>query len=79
VGVADLEAALRDAQERLSRAMAALAPKHRGGEMEEFRAARKAALQAERNLAGAKGEEYAVPVVSGLLGYRCALAVPPPK
>jgi len=30
--------------------------------MEEFRAAREAVLQAERNLAAAKGEEYAVPV-----------------
>jgi hypothetical protein len=30
--------------------------------MEEFRAAREAVLQAERNLAAAKGEEYAVAV-----------------
>ena len=30
--------------------------------MEEFRAARTAVLQAERNLAAAKGEEYVVPI-----------------
>jgi len=62
VGVPDLETALREARERQSRATAALAPKHRGGEVEEFRAAREAVLQAERKLAAAKGEEYAVPV-----------------
>jgi hypothetical protein len=62
VGIAELETALREAQARQSRAIAALAPKHRGGEMEEFRAARTAVLQAERNLAAAKGEEYVVPI-----------------
>ena len=62
MGIVDLETALREARERQSRAMAALASKHRGGEMEEFRAAREAVLQAERNLAAVKGEEYAVPV-----------------
>jgi hypothetical protein len=62
VGIAGLETALREAQARQSRAVAALAPKHRGGEMEEFSAACNAVLQAERNLATAKGEEYAVPI-----------------
>jgi hypothetical protein len=62
VGVVDLETALCEAQARQSRAFAALAPKHRGGEMEEFYAACNAVLQAERDLAAAKGEEYAVPV-----------------
>ena len=62
VSIIDLETALRDAQARQSKAIAALAPKHRGGEVEEFNAARTAVLQAERNLAAAKREEYAVPI-----------------
>ena len=62
MGVADLETALREARERESRAVSAFAPKHGGDEMEEFRAAREAVLQAERNLSAAKGEEYAVPL-----------------
>jgi hypothetical protein len=60
--IPELETALREAQERASRAAKALAPKHRGSEVEEFRAARDAVLQAERNLAAPKGEPYAVPV-----------------
>jgi hypothetical protein len=62
VGIPDLETALREAQARQSRALAALRRKHRGGEREEFHAACNAVLDAERNLAAAKGEEYAVPV-----------------
>jgi hypothetical protein len=62
VGIDDLESALRQAKARQSKAIAALAPKHRAGEVEEFNAARTAVLQAERNLAAAKGEEYAVPI-----------------
>jgi hypothetical protein len=62
VGISDLETALREAEARQSKAIAALAPKHRGGEVEEFKAAHIAVLQAERNLAAAKGEEYAVPI-----------------
>lgn len=54
----DLEAALREAQAAQSRAVAALARR----EMEEVRAACDAVLQAERNLAAAKGEAYAVPI-----------------
>jgi hypothetical protein len=60
--IPELETALCEAQERASRAAKALVPKHRGGEVEEFRAARDAVLQAERNLAAAKGEPYAVAV-----------------
>ena len=60
--IPELETALREAQERASRAAKALAPKHRGGEVEELTAARDAVLQAERHLAAAKGEPYAVPV-----------------
>lgn len=62
MGIPKLETALHKAQSRQLKAIAALAPKHRGGEAEEFNAARTAVLQAERNLAAAKGEEYAVPI-----------------
>lgn len=60
--IAKLETALHEAQARQSKAIAALAPKHRGGEVEEFNAARTAVLEAERNLAAAKGEEHAIPI-----------------
>ncbi|HET9282702.1 MAG TPA: hypothetical protein VFR24_12140 [Candidatus Angelobacter sp.] len=59
MGIPELETTLREAQARQSRAIAALT---RGGEMEEVRAANTAMLQAERNLAAAKGEQYAVPI-----------------
>ncbi len=42
--------------------MKALAPKHKGGEVEEFKAATNAVLDAERALAAAKGEPYAVEI-----------------
>ena len=58
--LAELETALQEARERQRRAMKALAPKHKGGEVEEFRAASAAMLDAERALASAKGEQYAV-------------------
>src|SRR5215470_5377570 len=60
--ISNLQTVLREAQEREARALAALAPKHRGGEQEEFAAAHSAVLQAERDLAAAKGEPYAVPI-----------------
>jgi hypothetical protein len=60
--IPQLEDALRFAQERRTRASAALAPKHKGGEVEEFRDAQDALLKAERDLAAAKGEQYAVPI-----------------
>jgi hypothetical protein len=50
------------AQTRLDRAVRALAPKHKGGEFEEFAAAQEALLAAERSLAAAKGEPHAVPI-----------------
>jgi hypothetical protein len=55
-----LEDHLAAAQARHAAALAALAPKHRGGEFEEYRAARSALLEAERALAAARGEEHAV-------------------
>jgi hypothetical protein len=57
--VHDLEQQLKKAKERLERASVALAPKHKGGEWEEYRAAYQEVLRLERKLAAAKGEEYA--------------------
>jgi len=54
--------ALVSAQDRLSRAIKALAPKHKGGEMEEYLAAHSALLEAERALASKRGEPHAVPI-----------------
>jgi hypothetical protein len=54
--------ALTSAQKRLSLAVKALAPKHKGGEMEEYFSAHNALLEAERALASKQGEPYAVPV-----------------
>jgi hypothetical protein len=58
----ELEEQLSAARERLERAARALAPKHKGGEWEEFWAAHDAVLRLERELAAAKGEEHAVPI-----------------
>src|SRR5262245_3031305 len=60
--IAELEQKLAEAKERLAKALKALAPKHKGGEMEQFRAAHSVVLTLEREVAGAKGEEYAVPL-----------------
>ena len=60
--ISELETALGEAVERQKRAIKALASKHKGGETEEARAALEAVLAAERALAGAKGEQYAVPI-----------------
>ena len=57
----DLELKLGVANERLKRAMKALAPKHKGGEWEDYIAANKEVLRLERQLAAAKGDEYAEP------------------
>jgi hypothetical protein len=62
MSTSEVEAALRLAIQRRDRAMQALRPKHKGGEVEEFRSAEAAVMQAERDLAAAKGEEYAVPI-----------------
>ena len=58
----DLEKKLAFAHARLDAASAALAPKHKGGEWEEYRAAHEALLVAERELAASRNEEYAVPL-----------------
>jgi hypothetical protein len=58
----ELRIALDAANARLRRAVEALAPKHKGGEMAEYRAAHEAVLVAERGLAAALGEPYAVPL-----------------
>lgn len=60
--LAELETTLQEARERQRRAIKALAPKHKGGEDDEFRAATAAVLDAERALAAAKGEQYAVEI-----------------
>jgi hypothetical protein len=62
VSVTDLQSALKAAQMRLERAVQALAPKHKGGEREEFAAAQEALLAAERALAAAQNEPHAVPI-----------------
>lgn len=56
-----LEQYLSDAKDRFDKAGLALAPVHKGGEWAEYNAADTALLSAERELAAAKGEEYAVP------------------
>src|SRR6187402_3266008 len=58
----DLEQQLTAARARRDAAMKALAPKHEGGEWEEYRAAQAALLAAERALAAFKNEEHAVPL-----------------
>ena len=50
------------AREREQAAIEAMAPKHRGGEWEEYLAASEAVLRLERELAAARGEEHAVPL-----------------
>lgn len=59
--VPELEQCLKLAKERLNRAIAALAPKHKGGEWEEYRAADQEVLLIERRLAASEGEDYAEP------------------
>jgi hypothetical protein len=59
--IQNLERLLNLANKRFERASAALAPKHKGGESEEYRAAHKEVLSLERELAAKKGEEYAEP------------------
>jgi hypothetical protein len=54
-----LDEQLRSAKERLRRAIAALAPKHKGGEMEEYRDASANVLALERQAAAAVNDEYA--------------------
>lgn len=54
-----LEIQLAAANSRLQAAAAALAPRHKGGEWEEYRSAHHEVLKLERLLAAAQGEEYA--------------------
>ncbi|HEY5921768.1 MAG TPA: hypothetical protein VIV11_08860 [Kofleriaceae bacterium] len=58
----DLEQQLAAARARRDAAQKALASKHKGGEWDEYRAADKALLAAERELAAARNEEHAVPL-----------------
>lgn len=58
----EIERRLAAALERRRKAGIALAPKHKGGEWEEYCAADEAVLRLERELAAAKGEEYALPL-----------------
>ncbi len=58
----EIEKRLADARDGLERGIKALAPKHRGGEWEQYLAANEAVLRLERELAAAKGEEHAVPL-----------------
>jgi len=62
VSIPEIEERLTSARERLRRAAEALAPKHKGGEWEEYWASHEAVLRLERELAAAKGEEHAVPL-----------------
>jgi len=62
VTLAELETTLQEARERQRQAMKALAPQHKGGEVEEFEAATVAVHDAERALAAAKGEQYAMEI-----------------
>src|SRR5581483_7907491 len=56
-----VEKSLAEANRRLNAAIAVLARKHKGGEMEEFHAANQEVLRLERELAGSRHEPYAVP------------------
>ena len=56
-----IEKQLADANKRLKKAMAALAPKHKGGELEEFEAARTEVLLLERAAAASRDEPHAIP------------------
>lgn len=55
----DMHQQLERAQEKLHKALQALAPKHVGGEVEEYEAAHQEVLRLERSIAAARGEEYA--------------------
>jgi hypothetical protein len=58
----EIEGRLKTAQERLERAIARLAPKHKGGEWEEYKSANQEVLRLERLLGAARGDEYAEPI-----------------
>jgi hypothetical protein len=56
-----IEKQLARANDRLKIAAAALAPKHKGGEVEEFHTAHDEVLRLERELAASMNEPYAIP------------------
>jgi hypothetical protein len=56
-----IEKQLAQANVRLQAATAALAPKHKGGEIEEFHTAYDEVLRLERELAASRNEPYAIP------------------
>jgi hypothetical protein len=62
MSIREIERRLSSARERLQKAAKALAPRHQGGEWEEYWAAQEAVLGLERELASTKGEEHAVPL-----------------
>lgn len=62
MSVSELEAALLQAQMRFDAATRALAPKHKGGEIEEYWTAHAELLDVERKVAAARGMQYAIPV-----------------
>ncbi len=58
----DLGRELAEAREELRQATRAPAPKHKGGEVARFKAARDRCSELERALARSLGDEYAVPI-----------------
>lgn len=56
-----LKKQLSKANKRLDKAIAALAPKHKGGEIEEYEAAQEEVLRLERELAKSEGVPFAIP------------------
>jgi hypothetical protein len=62
MSIREIEERLSAARERLAQATRAMAPRHQGGEWEEYWAAHGAVLLLERELAAARGEEHAAPI-----------------
>ncbi len=60
--IPELERQINAARERQEQAIKALSFTHKGGEWDEFHAASESVLRLERELAAARGEEYAVPL-----------------
>lgn len=60
--IQELEKKLTQASKRVEAACKALQPKHKGGEWEEYHAAHAELMRAERELAAARNEQYAVPL-----------------
>lgn len=60
--LSEIEKKLKGSNLRLENAVKALAPKHKGGEMEEYTAAKEENLMLQRQLSLEKGEETAIPI-----------------